>query len=93
MVLATTISSIACLVAIVVIIYFSIVRNRCPFSGTTPIGWWIIGLGISQLFLLVPFAMWYEEWWYAHQIILNISLVIAAICAVLWLTIWIAQRR
>jgi hypothetical protein len=89
MIVATTIFTIACLVTVAVIIYFSIIRNRSPFTGTTPIVWWIVGLGISQLFLLGPFI----TWWSIHQNILNGSLITAVTCAIIWIIIWIAQQR
>lgn len=93
MVLTNTITSIAYLFTVCVCIYFSIIRNRSPFTGRTPIAWWIIGLGISQVFILSLFAAWHERWWSAHQTLITVSVTFAIICAIAWLIIWIAQRR
>lgn len=93
MILFKIILSICCLITIIVIYHHAIGNNRNYFTNHTSIGWWIIGIAISQLFILTIFALWWEKWWEAHTIILKISAGITILFSILWAIIEIGRRR
>ena len=76
--------SIICIIAAIMITTV-IVRNNRDMDGTTPFGWWIIGLGISQVCIVAIFAVWWRDWWFAHQWVMNISCGITIFSVILWI--------
>ena len=93
MVLFKVVLSICCLISIIVIGYFTIGYNRSCLTNHTPVGWWIIGIGIVQLFAITMFALWWEEWWMTHAMIIRISVWIAVISGILWAVVETGRRR
>ena len=75
---------VACIFTAIVLGHLTIGTNRSCLTGRTPIGWWIIGIGIIQLFILTIFTLWWEEWWIAHSLILKISAWVCIACLGLW---------
>lgn len=89
--LIAIILTIACIVAAITFGYITIRANR-DYEGQITLGWWIIGVGIIQLFLLAPLAIWWPEWWIVHSIILKISSYVAGACLFFWGVIEIGRR-
>ncbi len=89
--LIAIILTIACIIAAITFGHIVIGANR-DFDGHTAIGWWIVGIGIIQLFCIAPLAMWWPEWWIAHRVILEISSYIACACLLLWGIVEIGRR-
>jgi len=92
MILFKIVVTICCLISVVVLGYCSIILNRSFITNRTPIGWWIIGVGVIQLFIIMIPAVWWNEWWIAHVLILSISAGIAIVSSILWAVIEVASR-
>jgi predicted lysophospholipase L1 biosynthesis ABC-type transport system permease subunit len=84
--------SIACIFAAVAITAITVVNNK-DMDGKTPIGWWIIGAGFSQLCIVIMLAVWWKDWVATHLWILYVScgITIAALC--LWVVAKMYTRR
>ena len=60
------------LLAAILITTFIVTYNRDMY-GRTPLGWWIVGIGISQMCVVIAFAVLWKEWWEAHRWIIYVS--------------------
>ena len=69
-----------CLIAAVAITTITVSKNR-EFDGKTPLGWWIVGCGISQFCIVVMLAAWCKTWLVTNQWIIYLSggILIAAV--------------
>ena len=76
--------TVACVVAAIAFGWIVIGTNRDYFTHRTPLGWWIVGLGIIQVFCFAIPSLWWPEWWIAHSTILIVSSIIAGVCLVFW---------
>lgn len=81
-----------CLIAAVAITAIIVTNNRDMY-GKTPLGWWIVGVGLSQICIVGALAVWWKEWWIAHQWLMNVSTGIAIAAVVLWVVAKINSRR
>jgi len=84
--------SIACIIAAIMITAV-IVRNNRDMYDKTPLGWWLVGIGISQICIVAALAVWYKNWWITHQWIMNISSGITIAAVVLWIVAKIYGSR
>ena len=90
--LIAIILTIACIVAAITFGWIVIGDKRDYYTHRTSLGWWIIGLGIIQVFFFTILTLWWPEWWIAHSMILIVSSIIAGVCMFLWALIEILRR-
>jgi len=64
--------SLGCIATAIMITAFIVNKNR-DLYGKTPIGWWIVGGGISQFCIVIMLAVWFKEWLAANQWIIYLS--------------------
>ena len=83
--------SIICIIAAVVITAF-IVRNNRNYDGKTPLGWWIVGIGISQICVVESLTVWWVDWWRAHLWILSVSTGITIISVILAIVVKVKTK-
>jgi hypothetical protein len=90
--LLAIILTIACVVAAIAFGWIVIGANRDYITHRTSLGWWVVGLGIIQVFCFTILTLWWPDWWIAHSMILIVSSIIAAVCLVFWALIEILRR-
>jgi hypothetical protein len=83
---------ICCFISAIVLGYCSIIINRSRITNRTPIGWWVVGIGVIQFFILMIPAIWWNEWWIAHATILGISFGIALVFSIIWAIIKVTRK-
>ena len=64
--------TIVCLAAAITTTAIIVIKNR-EFDGKTPLGWWIVGTGISQFCIVIMLTAWCKTWLVANQWIIYLS--------------------
>jgi len=72
-----------CILAIATLTTLIITNNK-EYDGKTSPGWWVVSIFISQIFIVPIMAVWWKEWWNAHQWLMYISTGIALLGTLLW---------
>ena len=81
-----------CLAAAIAVTALITTNNR-EIDGKAAPGWWLVSIGISQIFLVVIFAVWWQKWFATNQWVMYISGGIACVAVILWAIAKIYTRR
>lgn len=75
--------TVACIIAVAFISGLVLGCNK-TFDNQIAPGWWIIAIGIDQMFVVAILSVWWPEWWGSHQWIMITSVIISIVSALLW---------